>query len=203
MCVKRWDGSAWINAGFVKRWNGSAWVDASSIKKYDGSTWVETLPLRKFIVSPINPIVVNSHTISSDAKKYNYNIFEPAGYVDPAPEFVGHVMLVLTKDFGNLRNFSLSFIDTQDIWTSFGGYAVQLNNSRYVHRLVTEGYGTCSDVQQAYCYDDLTASQRSFTFTTNFQVTSIAIDIHCCSNTSNFGSINDIIINGETYTITF
>lgn len=203
MSVKRWNGSSWIDAGNIRRWNGSAWIDASSVKRYDGSNWIETLPNKVFKVQSISPIIVNSQLISGDAKTYNYNIREPYGYASNQPEYVGHVFLKLTKNFGTLRDFSMEFVDTQNVTSAYGGYAILLNEERYAHRLANEGYGSCSNTEQAYYYNSLSASQRSFTFTTNFEVNSIVIDIHCVTDTGNNGSIYNIIINGEDYTISF
>lgn len=40
--VKKWNGSAWVDAS-VKKWNGSSWV-TGLVKKYNGSAWVQIYP---------------------------------------------------------------------------------------------------------------------------------------------------------------
>lgn len=41
MAIKRYSGSAFVDAATRKRWNGSAWVDLTIGKRWDGSKWVD------------------------------------------------------------------------------------------------------------------------------------------------------------------
>lgn len=55
--VKKWNGSAWVDAA-VKKWNGSAWV-TGLVKKWNGSAWVQ--------IYPDTDVTVSGRTITATA----------------------------------------------------------------------------------------------------------------------------------------
>lgn len=41
MALKRWNGSAFVDATVARRWSGSAWVDVTFVRRWNGTNWVD------------------------------------------------------------------------------------------------------------------------------------------------------------------